>query len=272
MHPNSLNLIRLKDTQNRLSNFLEADSYITGDEIRQWISESVVHFTELNVPQNIIQFFLERLEYKDIKYDDNLSALMGPSGTHGPFVYRRGFGYEIKKENRLSGKEGGSTKMTPILVAFKVAENLINRYEDTLMLVSQSLINELDRYNETKTISVSLSSVQTSYNERDSKNILAALISTTDSMLRLIPELSETKDIGPKIKKAYEVKEIYEKYSMSREILWSLNNARIIRNIDIHNPTKNNETPIFEAVSYSHLLILLIISMLSSGELCLTES
>lgn len=267
----SLNIKRLKETQARLYGFLDTTSSLGGADIREWISECVVHFTELNVPPNIIQFFLEKLDYRDIKNDGGLIGF-GPSGAHGPFVYHEGFGYEISQENRLTGKTGGQTKMTPILVAFKVAENLINRQEDSLRLVPQSLIVELDRYNETKTISVSLSAILTSYAERDTKQILSALISTTDSLLRLIPELSDKNDLGPKIKKAYENREIYAKYSISRDVLWSLNNARIIRNIDTHNPNRSNETPIFEAVSYAHLLVLLILSILSSGEIRLTET
>jgi hypothetical protein len=267
----SLSIKRLQETQARLYSFLDTTSWISGDDIRQWISECVVHFTELNVPPNIIQFFLEKLDYTDIKNDGYLVGI-GPSGAHGPFVYHAGFGYEISQENRLTGKTGGQTKMTPILVAFKVAENLINRQEDNLRLVPQSLIVELDRYSETKTISVSLSAILASYAERDTKQILAALISTTDSLLKLIPELSDKTELGPRIRKAYETKEIHEKYSISREVLWSLNNARIIRNIDTHNPNTNNETPIFEAVSYTHLLVLLILSILSSGEVVLTET
>ncbi len=271
MQLNSLNLNRLKKTQEDLYNFLDRDDYIDGSEIRQWISESVVHFTELGVPQNIIQFFLEKLDYRDIQSDSRLITSQ-PSGSHGPFLYHEGFGYEISQENRLTGKEGGKTKMTPILVAFKVAENLLSKYEDTLRLVPMTLINELDKYNETKTISVSLSAIQSSFNERDSKKMLSALISTTESLFKLIPEILDTEKIGPKIRKIYDDKNIYEKYSINREILWSLNNARIIRNIDIHNPNKDNETTFYEAVSYAHIIIILTLSMLSSGGLTLTEA
>ena len=273
MLPDSLNIQRLRSTQKRLYDFLDTEGWINGDDIRQWISECVVHFSEVNVPQNIIQIFLERLEYRDIEREPGfISGFFGASGTHGPFVYHEGFGYEITAENRLTGKEGGKTRMTPIIVSFKVAENLIIKYEDELRLIPLTLIAELSKFSETQSMGVSLSAVQSAYEIKDSKKMLTALISTTDTMFRLIPELATVDDIGPKIKKAYETKDIYNKYSINREILWSLNNARIVRNIDIHTPNTDNETPIYEAVSYAHLLLLLILSIISSGELNLTNT
>ncbi len=272
MLPDSLNIQRLRDTQKRLYNFLDTQGWINGDDIRQWISECVVHFTELNVPPNIIQIFLERLEYRDIERESSfISDFFEPSGTHGPFVYHEGFGYKITAENRLTGKEGGKTKMTPIMVSFKVAENLILKYEDELRLIPLTLINVLTNYSETQSIGVSLSAVQSAYEVKDPKKMLVALISATDTILKLIPELSDGEDIFPKIRKAYETKDLYNKYSINREILWSLNNARIVRNIDMHAPNTDSETPIYEAVSYAHLLVLLTLSIFSSGNLNLTK-
>lgn len=265
----TLKINKLSETQRRLYSFLDTKSNdISESDVQQWISECLVHFTEVGVPSNIISFFLEKIDHNDIT-NANLPDLSESRKLFIHTLYDEG--YSINPKYRLSGQDDNHPVMNPFLVAFKVAENLIDSYEDTLHLVPQSLMRELDRYNETKTLSVSLSAIQSLYPERNTKGILVALVSATESLLKLIPELSDKNKLYPKIQKAYETKSIYEKYSMSREILWSLNNARIIRNTDIHEPDKTNETPMYEVVSYSHLLVLLILSILNSGEIALSE-
>ncbi len=188
----------------------------------------------------------------------------------GPFKFV-GNGYIINSGNRLTGKSGGKVKMTPILVAFKVAQNIINTYKDQNNIVPKILITELEKYTETKGLSLSLSAIQVAFDKNDVDSMLTPIITSTDLILGQIPELSKEKNLKPKIQIAHDTKIFYEKYSMDPEILWSINNSRIIRNYNIHKPIKTNGTTSYEAVGYTHLLCLLISSILSSGELTLTK-
>lgn len=264
MPPDSLQISKIKETQDRLFGFIGKDGPFSGDEIGLWISDCVVHFSEIGVPGHIIQFFLERMEYREMRDDYERN------NSYGPFM-QTGFGYQLPVVNRLLDDEGCHDKMMPLLTAFRVAENLISKHVDQSRLVSLVLISELKRYSNTKAIGYSLEAVQNSYEKRDTKSMLAASISATEGLLNLIPELDSKKKIGEKFLLANSEKQVRDKYSMKQELLWSLNNARIIRNYDTHEPAAENETTIFECASYIHILNLLVCSVLSSGELVLVE-
>ncbi len=264
--------------QRELLKFLGTTEPVRGNIIREWIAECIVHFTEVNVPQNIIAYFLTKMEHISIKGKKKLKTIYFQDDDEeeekesfiGPFEFV-GNGYLITSGNILTGKQGGHVKMTPILVAFRVAQNLIDTYKDQNNIIPKILITELEKYKDTKSLSLSLSTIQTAFEKDDIDSMLISIITSTDLILSLIPELSSTKDLKPKIQTAHDSKTIYGKYSMDPEILWSINNSRIIRNYKIHKPIKTNHTTTYEAVGYAHLLHLLISSILSSGELKLTK-
>jgi hypothetical protein len=169
--------------------------------------------------------------------------------------------------NRFIGsKQFDRTRMTPILVSFKVAENIINNYEEEERIIPKTLLKEFNT-EKTQDIYVSLNSVQSSYEKRSSKNILTPVITTTELICKLIPELKNKPQIKDKLNKIYSEETILKKYNIDKEIVWALNNSRIIRNYDIHNPKKDNHTTLYEAVGYCHLLVLFISSLLASGEI-----
>ena len=263
-----------------LFNFLD-NKKATGEEIRTWISDCVAYFTEIKMQPNIITYFIERFDYYDkIVELENNEKILAPiyEGYHdnrkktkheigiGPFPFD-GDGYIIKdNNNRLSPKFANKGQMTMISVAFKVAEKLIDDYEDEERIIPKYILNEFNTTKNQK-IYISLKSIQESYEKRSSKNILAPIITTTELVCKLIPELDNQKELSKKINKLYSDKLIYEKYKIDKEVIWALNNSRIIRNCDIHYPQKENNTTMFEAVSYCHILILFITGIISSGEI-----
>lgn len=274
----TLQIKKWNDTQKKLLKFLENTEPVTGSVIRVWIANCIVHFTEVNVPQNIVAYFLTKMEHvsvkgikiPDVTYPTNRAYEEEEESFIGPFEFV-GNGYITNQGNRLTGKSGGVVKMTPILVAFKVAQNLIDTYKNQNNIVPKILVTELEKYNETKGLSLSLNAIQVAFETDDIDSMLTPIVTSTDLILKQIPELSSQKDLKPKIQNAHDNRSIYEKYSMDPEILWSMNNSRIIRNYNIHKPIKNNGTTGYEAVGYTHLLCLLISSILSSGKLNLTK-
>jgi hypothetical protein len=254
MYNNSLQIQNLKKKQGKLLDFLKKDKF-NGDEIRQWIGQTVVYFTEVGVPETITSHFLISLDFRDE------STLGQPNNvSHGPFEYHLLSGYKLKKY-----------KLTSVLTAFEVSKNLIERITEQDRIIPKVLVSQLEKYTGTKSMAISLESIQKGYEIKDNVSMLTGIVTSTDSLFNLIPELSSCKNLMSKIKKAYEEKNIQEKYLMSRDILWSINNARIIRNYNIHEPNQNNETTIYESISYVHLLCLLINSILCSGNLQLFE-
>lgn len=282
----SIETIQMKkwnERQLKLRNFLSKTEPVWGDEIREWIAESIVHFTEIGVPQNIVSYFLEKMEHVSIKGEkipDSPLVFVGvqpvlnkeeENSFIGPFQYIKNEGYQINSENRLTNKSGGKVKMTPVLVAFEVAQNLINTYKDSNSIVPNILITELEKYTETKALSLSLKTIQTNFEKNNMNSMLTGVTTSTELTLNQISELTNCTKLKPKIQKAYDTKAIYIKYSINREVLWALNNSRIIRNHNEHGLSTSNNTTTYEAISYTHLLCLLISSILSSGNLILTK-
>lgn len=279
-----LKIKKWKQTHKELLKFIENNNIVTDDQIRDWIAKCIVYFTEIGVQPNIIDYFLSKIEYHKEKAGKKLSYLITPGIYNnedeedkykyetgiGPFTFSSASGGYIVKDgvNRLElePKQVDRTKMTPILVAFKVAENIIENYEEEERIIPKTLLKEFNT-ERTQGIHLSMKSIQNAYSKRNIENILAALITTTNLTCELIPELDQIRDLGPKLKKIYETKSIYDKYNINREIVWALNNSRIIRNYNIHNPKKENHTTLYEAVGFCHLLVLFLTSMLSSGEI-----
>ena len=229
----------------------------------------------MGVQPNIIDFFLSKLEHRRDRVGKRsfvLASIYDIQDEEDKYHHETGIGpFVLNSDDYRSfitpeQKRIDQTKMTPVLVAFNVAENIINNYEEEERIVPRAILNEFDNES-TRGIHLALESIQNSYEKKSAKDMLTPIVTATDLICNLIPELAGIKDVGPKIKKIYETEKIYSKYNINREVLWSLNNSRIIRNYDIHKPEKFNHTSLHEAVGYTHLLILLISSLFSSGNL-----
>lgn len=281
MNISILKIKKLRKTHNELLSFLNKEK-ATGSEIRNWVADCVVYFSEINLQQNIINNFINKIEfYEKEEFEEDTMDLSSVYDIHklkktktkiktgiGPFPFAKDEdGYIISKNNnRLSPEYSDTTQMTIIFIAFKVAEKILDNYEDEERIIPKYLLNELNK-KETQDIYLSLKSIQTSYETRSSKNILAFVVTTTELICKLIPELNDKKYLSDKLNKIYSNETIIKKYNLNKEVIWAINNSRIIRNYDIHSPKKANHTTIYEVVGYCHLLILFISSLLASGEI-----
>ncbi len=212
-----LQIKKWNSTQKKLLKFLENTEPVTGSVIREWIANCIVHFTEVNVPQNIVAYFLTKMEHVSVKgkkisdfvYSTNqIYEVEEKESFIGPFEFV-GNGYIINPGNRLTGKSGGKVKMTPILVAFKVAQNLIDTYKDQNNIVPKILVTELEKYNETKGLAMSLAAIQVAFEKDDINSMLTPIVTSTDLILKQIPELANKKDLKPKIQSAHDSRLIY---------------------------------------------------------------
>jgi hypothetical protein len=283
MSKKDLKIKRWRVTHKKLFEFLDR-KIATGNEIRDWVADCVVYFSEVNIQENIINNFINKLDYYEVKKVEDKNNLQTDyifnihkeekdnliSGI-GPFPSVEN-GYVITfNNNRLSPKYADKTQMTIIFIAFKVAERILDNYEEEETIVPNYILEEFNT-EKTQDIYLSLKSIQTAYEKRSSKNIVTPIVTTTELVCKLIPELVNKRDISEKLNKIYSDEKILKKYMINKEIVWALNNSRIIRNYDIHYPKKENHTTLYEAVGYCHLLILFISSLLASGEIKLQTS
>jgi hypothetical protein len=78
MDKNILKIKKWKKTHKELLKFIESSDVRTGDEIRNWISQCIVYFTEISVPQNIVDHFLSKLDYHKEKGSKKLGYIAIP--------------------------------------------------------------------------------------------------------------------------------------------------------------------------------------------------
>lgn len=229
-------------------------------------------FTEIDVKENIISYFLSKLEYRETELDGTFNQLhhSGKSNISsiGPFLFDEVNGkYQIRSHDQTKISTGGNIYLTPILVAFKVAQNIIDHEIEQKRIVPKYLLNQF-RDEKYVNIFTALENIQTKYDQRNATEMTRSVVHVTDLICDLIiPNSSNKTDnkIGEKLKRLYDDKKLCDTYSIKRGWIWALNNARLIRNIDMHN--KPEPTTLFEATGYCHILMILISSIMSSGKL-----
>jgi hypothetical protein len=242
--------IRLMETQEELENFLAnaKNNTIPGDDIREWIIKGVSHLTEVGVGANIIDLFIDSSKFSEYPP----SGFLG-FGSHGIFAAHSFYGYRLK----------GEPYVLPIRVALGTARMLIEKYEDEERLIPKTLIRIFRKENH-QSIKTALESIQSNYETKNVPAMVTSLVSATELICNLIPELSLEKGLGFNLNRLYESKDLIQKYSLNREVLWSLNNARIIRNDIVHlKENKGIKISFHEAVSYGHIFLIFINELLS---------
>lgn len=279
MQKNILKINRWKETQKRLFDFIQTDQFVTGEQIRNWIADCIVFFSELKMENYIVEFFLSKLDFVEKQTTMKRNSWeFNPAGlplneiyidhiTIGPFTWSER-GYSITDDNRLTGTRGGRPQLTPIIVAFKIAEHIVENYEDEERVIPKTILNQFENLGN-KAIYLSLKGIQDSYNSKDTKGMLSSLITATDLICGLIPELKGKNEIKKKLDKIYSDATILSRYTINNEYIWALNNSRLVRNCEEHNPKIENHTTLFECVSYCHILVLFTSSLIASGEILL---
>lgn len=254
-----IKLKQLKEKQEEIEAFWESakaqrTKAIAGVSLRKWVVDSVVHFMEVGVDINIIDLFIKRCEFQK---DDK------GNGSHGIFQFRilkRGY---ILRSHGESGD--GSPFIIPVEVALRTSRMLIDRYEEEERIIPGSLIG-LFNNEKYQSIKLSLESIESNYQTKDPCGMLSSLITATELICKLIPELERERNVGSCLKKIYKT-ELSEKYNINKEIVWALNNARIIRNEEVAHikAEHNGNVPMYEIVGYAHLLVLFVDSLFASG-------
>lgn len=254
----SAKLEELKKKQSEIETFFEGAKIkpVSGEKLRNWIVDSVTHFTDVGVNTQIISLFLESCEFGR---DDNNRV------SHGIFKFR------LLKRGYVLDYEGDSGEhnpyIIPVQIALRVSRLIVDKYEDEERIVPLSLINLFDT-ERNQHIKISLMSVNSNYQTKNSSGMIGPLITATEGICKMIPELQNEENVGKCLRRLHEEKSLLGKYNINRDVVWALNAARLIRNEKIVHPKSEHDgvVTLYEVVGYAHLLVLFTDSLLASGE------
>lgn len=238
-------------------------------EIVEWASTCVALFSVIGVSESVIQAFLksfentvekEKIEKHESSSDPLSMRVFIPRHTvsrkTGPF------------ESNVLLFSFDKSKFLYFEVAFAAALAILERKEELERLIPKSIINLFDNKS-FQNLKNALQSIESNYQDKDSKGILSPIITSTELVLNFIPELNPKKNISQKLKYLYEEKTLINKYNLNKEVVWTLSVARIVRNDDlVHSkPEHEGNITMYETVAYCHLLVLFIDSLFTSGQI-----
>lgn len=255
-------LIQLNKTQNEIEDFFESikNTFFTGRILRKEIVKAVVHFLDIKLDPTIVNLFISSTEFSRDKEGN---------ANHGIFDFSvLGRGYTLKK----IGINGDlNPKIVPLEIALKASRMMIDKFNEEERLISFSLMKSLtdDKFQILKS---SLESIENKYQKKEWTGMMSPLVQATDQVLNLIPDdnLQKEKGLNEKLQKIFTTKELYIKYvAGNKDIIWALNNSRVIRNTIEHKKSEYGEVSLLriEVIGYVHLLILLINTLFASGEI-----
>jgi len=251
-------LEKLKTKQAEIETFFEKakTKVIMGPELRKWIVDSVTHFAEIGINENLIDLFLNSCAYRKDKEGKR---------SHGVFEFRLlKKGYVLEDYGR---SKDISPFIVPIHVALSVSRMLVDKYEEEERIIPKSLTN-IFQTEKHHSIKLALESIESNYQTKDPRGMMGPLVTATELICKLIPEIADEINVNACLRRLYEEKALRDKYRINKDVVWSLNSARIIRNEEVIHakPEHEGNISIYEAVGYTHLLVLFADSLLASGQ------
>lgn len=219
----------------------------TESEILEWVAESVVIFTELNVNdvvvENFLDFFKLKIEYKENETEKRI----------GPFVTVGSMSKEYWLSNIIDFNHAK--------IAFGCARKNIEKIENENRLVPKYLSNSFKNDENYKQIGFILESLEDSYVNADVDDIISKSFNLVEEILNIDEDFKNSK-IGVKDKLDILIKNPSkrEKFGIDNQVIDALNNFRVIRNKKVvHNnmPIKSN-IPMISAISIASLSILFL--------------
>jgi hypothetical protein len=247
-----------KSELDRLYAFLKLDNdgqTYTPSEIRIWVGECTSIFLVLNLPDTLVNKFLQSFDSKNIDYD-NGGAFMRLNGNPD-YIYRTGF------RDRLYYFD----------LVFKVAFEIVNQLEEQNRFVPKYLI-ELIRNIGNTTLESLLDELENAYTSLDGQKLITTANSIVDLLLDLQIVLKAKRNLGSKLTTLIDrsnsiIRSDFGDESQIMDIAIALNNSRVIRNTRMIHPHGILSTSISsaQAISYSSLVILFLEITLSTGKL-----
>jgi len=264
-----LKLIDLKKQLVDLEKFINSGTIFTKDQLYNWLTRCVALFSYIGLNEVIIKLFLDSFKPLSKSSTYSLDDIFDRDPISiGPF----------KKQNEstpfyeLPKSYFGDIKieeMYPIKIAFESATYMLEQKADEERLVSKSIVNILSENEKYLHVVSSLNALQKAYENKDSEKLSSSAITLLDSILNLEPTLKAKKEISQKLRFLNTNSLTREKFGISKEVIYALDNSRIIRNYkSIHKslPLKY-DIPFLVGTSYAYLVLFFLEVVLSTGKL-----
>lgn len=248
---------QLKNKLDDLTKFL-ARNDVLEEDIVAWVSDCVSIFSQLKIPAIIISDFINY--YKPRENNPETIAEVRVMGN-----------FEKNKFHNLNNFYKPKYRSYLSYIAFKVAKNILKKIEEEERVVPFWLIKNLLDKREYSNILSSLNLIEQNYEDNDGDGIVKNSIALLENILDLHGDLKIKDTLSNKLRTAINSPEIMEKFGVTKEFVYALDNSRLVRNIQsTHKRKKTNyDIPFLVAVSSAYLIILMLEITISTGELVL---
>jgi len=250
---NQIEIKQLEKELEALEGFLDEDVHFE-DEIIHWVSSCAEFFLRVGLNDIVISAFINFYLLK--KEKRNTGILSYQVKKMGNFeVGELSYAYEKIEESYMAK------------VAFTIARGILKQKEEEERLVPIWIIRQLSNENIYQNIVSSLELIEENYQDKNADGLLKNSITLLENILDLDTELSGEK-LNKKIKELIKNDEKKELFGIGKEIVFALDNSRLVRNIKGVHKTRpmKYDIPFLIAVSNAYLVILMLEMALSCGE------
>ena len=251
----------LKKELQKLKNFLDKNSF-SDSELIKWVSSSVAFFSKIKMNEPIVAAFLNTFNPEKDGQKKDISSY---SHRIGPFV--RSFGeqkYVCKHD--YFGVDSVDAKMVYIAVAFQTAETIIQNLEESERLVPKSLLGFFKIDSKYSQIFSSLELMEQNFENKDADGLAKNSLTLLESTLGLELALKGL-DLSKQLKKLCANQVILDKFGIRKEIIYALDNSRLLRNqLGAHKDIPiEYDIPFAVALGIAYLVIMVLQITMATG-------
>jgi hypothetical protein len=226
-------------------------------EVTNWVGDCAALFTTIRVPDAIVQCFMETFRPSP---SNELGAVIeiGPfKATRDGYKIQDGFLYDTVHANAIY-----------IKVAFRTAANIIEELEEEESLVSSTLINLLQENTALNPITASLTALENNFQNRDAVGMTSNSIALLSSIFDLESTL-KGRDLSKQIALVRCNDTLQKKFGIEKDVLYAIDNSRLIRNYKVSHKTLPipYDIPLAVSLGSAHLILMVLFMTMAAGEL-----
>lgn len=226
--------------------FFETDSW-TEDELMNWYIECLGLFEAIGLKENITDKF-------SMFFNTFLLQEGGESSL-----------FNIVDHPRKYKTKTASIHLLTIKITFSIAKKKLELTQEYEKIIPTFIIKFFETNQSYGHISTALASIDKSISEKNIESMMTSSNTLLDSILDYVADL-KGKKLGKKLRLLIQNNaDLCRKLGLEPEIIYALNNSRVIRNIELIHPRENikQSVPYICAITYAYLVILLLKIMLA---------
>lgn len=231
----------------RLENFFFKKEQWTEEEIMNWYVECLGVFDAIGLREDTIDKF-------SILFNTFLLQEGGESSL-----------FTVVDFPRVYKTKTASIHLVQIKNVFKIAKKKLELMEEDERIIPSFIIKHFESSKSYGHISTALASIDKSITEKNIESMMTSSNTLLDSILEYVDEIKGC-NLGEKLNSLIKNNaELSKKLGFEPEIIYALNNSRIIRNLELVHPRQNikQSVPHICAITYAYLVVLLLKIMLT---------